>query len=37
VHPVAVELEGDVPQTQFDQRLAGIVKVMLRALASGAI
>ncbi len=37
VHPVAVDLEADVPQTQFDQRLAAVVKVVLRALASGAI
>ncbi len=37
VHPVAVDLEADVPQSQFDQRLAAVVKVVLRALASGAI
>ncbi len=37
VHPVAVELEGDVPQSQFDNRLASVVKVVLRSLASGTI
>ncbi|MCO4052624.1 MAG: TetR/AcrR family transcriptional regulator [Bosea sp.] len=37
VHPAAVELEADVPQTQFDQRLGSVVRVALRALASGVI
>jgi len=37
IHPVAVEMEADVPQTQFDQRLGNVVKVVLRALGSGAI
>ncbi|MCX7323253.1 MAG: TetR family transcriptional regulator [Hyphomicrobiales bacterium] len=36
-HPIAVELEADVPQSQFDQRLGAVVRVLLRALASGAI
>jgi Tetracyclin repressor-like, C-terminal domain len=37
MHPVAIELEADVPQSQFDQRLAAVVKVALRALANGSI
>ncbi|MGL4439827.1 MAG: TetR/AcrR family transcriptional regulator [Bosea sp. (in: a-proteobacteria)] len=37
IHPVAVESEADVPSSQFDQRLASVVKVVLRALASGTI
>ncbi len=36
-HPVAVELEAETPQTQFDQRLAGVVRVTQRALATGVI
>ncbi len=37
VHPVAVELEADVPQTQFDQRVATIAAVVLRSLVNGAV
>lgn len=37
IHPVAVETESDVPLTQFDHRLAGVVRVVLRALAIGLI
>ena len=37
VHPVAVETEAEVPQSQFDQRLANVVRVVLRALAGGSI
>jgi AcrR family transcriptional regulator len=37
IHPVAVELEADVPQSQFDQRLASVIRVTMRALSSGAI
>jgi AcrR family transcriptional regulator len=37
LHPVAIELEADVPQSQFDQRLAAVVRVVLRALANGSI
>lgn len=36
-HPVAVELEAETPQTQFDQRLAAVVRVGQRALANGVI
>lgn len=37
IHPVAVELEAELPQTQFDHRLGNVVKVVLRALSSGAL
>lgn len=37
IHPVAVEAEADVPLSQFDQRLANVVKVVLRALSGGII
>ena len=37
IHPVAVELEAELPQTQFDNRLGNVVKVVLRALSSGAL
>ncbi len=37
VHPVAVELEADVPQTQYDQRVAVIASVVLRSLVNGAV
>lgn len=36
-HPVAVELEAEVPQSQFDQRVATIAAVTLRALVNGAV
>jgi AcrR family transcriptional regulator len=37
VHPVSVELEADIPQSQFDQRLAGVARVALRTLATGIL
>jgi AcrR family transcriptional regulator len=37
IHPVAVELEVDVPQSQFDQRLAVVTKVVLRSLATAVV
>ncbi len=37
IHPLGVEMEADIPQSQFDQRLGSVVKVVLRALASGVI
>jgi AcrR family transcriptional regulator len=37
IHPVTVELEADMPQSQADQRLAAILRVTLRALATGSV
>jgi AcrR family transcriptional regulator len=36
-HPVAVEQEAETPQTQFDTRLATVIRVAQRALASALI
>jgi AcrR family transcriptional regulator len=37
VHPVSLEMEADAPQKSVDTRLASLIKVVLRALASGAV
>lgn len=36
-HPVAVELEAEQTQSQFDQRVATIVAVILRSMVNGAV
>lgn len=37
VHPVSLEMDADVPQSSVDMRLASLIKVVLRALASGTV
>jgi AcrR family transcriptional regulator len=37
VHPVSLEMDAEAPQSSVDQRLATLIKVVLRALASGAV
>ena len=37
VHPVSLEMEADAPQSSVDLRLGSLIKVVLRALASGAV
>ena len=37
IHPAALELEGDVPQASVDARLATLIRVVLRTLATGVI
>jgi AcrR family transcriptional regulator len=37
IHPAALELEADVPQESVDARLATLIRVALRTLASGVI
>jgi len=37
IHPAALELEADVPQSSVDARLATLIKVALRTLATGVI
>lgn len=37
VHPVSLEMEADAPQSSIDLRLASLIKVVLRALASGTV
>jgi hypothetical protein len=37
VHPVALAVEAETPQSQFDLRLATLVRLVLRGLATGAI
>jgi AcrR family transcriptional regulator len=36
-HPAAVELEAETPQSQFDQRLASVIRVAHRALSGGMV
>ena len=35
INPLAVRLDADVPQDILDQRLAAVIRVVLRALADG--
>ena len=37
IHPASLELEADVPQTSVDARLATLIRVALRTLATGVI
>lgn len=37
VHPVSIELEAGAPQVTTDQRLNALIRVVLRALASGSV
>lgn len=37
IHPASLELEADVPQASVDARLATLIKVALRTLATGVI
>jgi AcrR family transcriptional regulator len=37
IHPAALELEADVPQESVDARLATLIRVALRTLATGVI
>jgi AcrR family transcriptional regulator len=37
VHPVSLEMDADAPQSSVDLRLAALIKVVLRSLASGAV
>lgn len=37
IHPAAVALEADVPQSSLDARLGTILRVTLRILANGAV
>jgi len=37
INPLAVRLDAEVPQDILDQRLAAVVRVVLRALANGSV
>lgn len=37
IHPASLELEADVPQASVDARLATLIRVALRTLATGVI
>lgn len=37
INPVTIRLDADMPQEVFDQRLAAIVRVILRTLANGYV
>jgi AcrR family transcriptional regulator len=37
VHPVAVTIDREVPRKVYDERLAAVVKIVLRGLATGAV
>jgi len=37
IHPASLELEADVPQASVDTRLATLIRVALRTLATGVI
>ena len=37
INPLTVRLDVDVPQDILDQRLAAMIRVVLRALANGSV
>jgi AcrR family transcriptional regulator len=37
IHPVAIEFDADVPVASLDQRLATMIRVVLRGLATGVV
>jgi AcrR family transcriptional regulator len=37
IHPVSLEFDADAPQSSIDARLATLIRVVLRALASGTV
>ncbi|NIX75251.1 TetR/AcrR family transcriptional regulator [Microvirga terricola] len=37
INPIAIRLDAEMPQDRLDQRLAGVVRVILRALANGSV
>jgi AcrR family transcriptional regulator len=37
INPIAIRLDGEVPQDILDQRLGAVVRVILRALANGSV
>ena len=37
LNPVAIRLDHDVPRDILDGRLAGVIRVVLRALAAGSL